>query len=602
MKTRSVFRNYWYILKNAFHFSKIGVAVSMILRVMEFFLESFSALWVLYKVIGIIENGGRFADILPWILGAMIGYLVYYAMLNFYDSCMKAGCDAQIRGGFENMLFDKVSQMDLICFDDPTYYAGYSRALYCVGKVITPVLTTIFSMAAFVVMLVNTTVLLCKIEAWLLVAGLFAIGTYKLGKQYGKLRADRQMEKLEYGRRQDYVRRISLDRNYAQELRTSRIMDVLDQMHQKAAEGKQRVNRDYGRRLAVLSFWNTICSVDGVEIFCYGYAALRILIFHNMDVAEMAVLFAAVIQYSSRLRRMVTFLADMREKSGYVDAFRDMVETKPKMDKKNPSGEKFESLEFQNVSFQYGDSTILHDVNFRIGRGETVMIAGANGAGKSTLAKLMMGLYDPCQGEVVFNGKNVSRLEQQEYRSHFSYMPQDVQVYDMSVGENILMREPAEQDMQMIRQAAAFARMDRWLGKQGKDLDSQVGRSFDGEGMELSGGQKQSLVLARLYAHPSEFYILDEPSSALDPIAEAELFQRLLQISNGKTTVFISHRLISAKYADRILFLDHGRILETGSHEELMKKGGQYAEMYAAQASYYQDHPAAGTSGQEAVI
>ena len=592
METRPVYSNYWYILKHAFRFSGIGVAASMILRIAEFFLESFSALWVLYRVIEIMENGGGFADILPWILGTMTGYMVYYAILKTYDSCMKTGCDAQIRRGFDSMLFDKSSHMDLIGFDDPSYYAGYSRALYCVENVIGPVLAAVFNMAAFVVMLVNTVVFLCTVEAWMLVTGLFAIGTYRLGNQYGKLRADRQKEKLEYERRQDYVRQVSLDRNYAQELRTSRIMDVMDQMHREAAEGKQRVNREYGRRLAALSFWNTICSVDGVEIFCYGYAALRILVFHNMDVAEMAVLFAAVIQYSSRLRRMMTLLADMREKSGYVDAFRNMAEMKSESGKTQPCGAELEKLEFRNVSFRYGDSVVLHDVSFQIGRGETVMIAGANGAGKSTLAKLMMGLYHPYQGEVICNGKDVSRLEQQEYRSRFSYMPQDFQVYDMSVGENILMREPAKQDLQTVYEAAAFAGVDRWLGKQGKDLDSQVGRAFDAEGMELSGGQKQSLALARLYAHRSDFYILDEPSSAMDPIAEAELFRRLLEVSGGKTTVFISHRLISAQYADRILLLDHGRIVETGSHEELMQKGGLYAEMYTAQASCYQDHSA----------
>lgn len=573
-----------------FRFSNIKVIGDILFRTSEFFLESFSALWLLYKVVDIIENHGTISDTLPWIFGMAIIYAVYFALRKIYEHIIKDCSHIDVQCGFETMIFNKLAEVDMINFDNPDFYAEYNKAIFCVKKAIFQIFAGIVNLIAFSVMLLNTIVFICTVDAWLLLFCLFSISTYHLGKQYGDLRAIRKKEMLECERKQDYVRKVFLDRRYAQEIRTSNVKRVLDLIFKNATKDKKQIIERHGSHLIWVSFWRTICSVDGVEIICYTYAALRILIFQDMSIAELAVLFSAVIQYTSRLRRMMSLLAEARENSSYVDSLRNFLKIESSFQGKNSCNQEFKTLEIKDVSFSYGNQEILHNITFQIKAGEIVMIAGPNGAGKSTLIKLLLQLYKPYHGKILYNGQKIDQLDPKSYRNHFSYMSQDFQVYDMSIEENILMQNSDETlSSSIIDEAIKFSGIDRWLTQIDQTLQKNIGRSFDPTGLELSGGQKQSIALARLKAHPCDIYILDEPSSSLDPIAEAELFHRMRNAAEGKTILFISHRLVSAQYADRVILLNDGRIVETGTHNDLMHRDGLYAELFRAQSSYYQE-------------
>lgn len=587
MNERSILANYWFVLRNMFRFSSKKVLGDIFFQASELFLESFSALWLLYKIVDMIEKDGAFTEALSWIFGTAAAYAVYFAARKYYECIVKDCAELDAQRGFETLLFDQTAEMDLASFDNPSFYAEHSKAVYCVNTTVFQVFSGIVSMIAFGVMLVNTIIFLCTIEAWLLLFCLFAAATYQLGKQYGHWRARRQKEVLEHERKQDYVRRIFLDRKYAQELRLSNIKNVLDDAFQRAAKEKEAAIEKHGKRLSHLSFWRTLCSVDGIEIGCYVYAAIRILYDHSMSVAELSVLFSAVIQYASRVRRLIALLAEAREKSSMIDSFRDFLERTPSIQGEQSCGEPLKTLEVRHLSFQYEEGKeILHDVNFQINAGEIVMIAGPNGAGKSSLVKLLLRLYTPTRGEILYNGEPIEQFKPTAYRKHFAYMPQDFHVYDMSLQENILMCQSEKPvDDNIIR----FSGMDTWLGSVPQGLNAHIGRTFDSDGIELSIGQRQSVALARVLTHPYDVYILDEPSSALDPIAESELFRRLRDFARGRTVIFISHRFVSAQYADRVLFLNGGEITESGTHDELMRLGGTYAAHFAAQANTYQE-------------
>ncbi|MDO5376814.1 MAG: ABC transporter ATP-binding protein [Clostridia bacterium] len=575
------------MLRNMFRFSPKKVLGDILFQASELFLESFSALWLLYKIVDIIENGGAFTEALAWIFGTGAAYAVYFAARKHYECIVKDCADLDAQRGFETLLFDKTAEMDLASFDRPDFYAEYNKAVYCVNTTVFQIFSGIVSMIAFCVMLMNTVVFLCTIEAWLLLFCLFSVATYQLGKQYGRLRAQRQKDVLEHERKQDYVRHIFLDRKYAQELRLSNIKNVLDHAFQHAAKEKEAAIKKHGKRLSHLSFWRTVCSVDGIEIGCYVYAAIRILSDHRMSVAELSVLFSAVIQYASRVRRLIGLLAEAQEKSVMIDSLRNFLKKAPSIQGEKSCGEPLKTLEVRHLSFQYEEGKeILHDINFQINAGEIVMIAGPNGAGKSTLVKLLLRLYSPTHGEILYNGQPIEQFNPAAYRKHFAYMPQDFHIYDMSLEENILMCQSEESvDDNVIR----FSGMDKWLGSVSQGLKAHIGRAFDSDGMELSIGQRQNVALARLLTRPYDVYILDEPSSALDPIAESELFRRLRHFARGKTVIFISHRFVSAQYADRVLFLNGEKITESGTHDELMQLGGTYAALFAAQANYYQE-------------
>jgi ATP-binding cassette subfamily B protein len=247
-----------------------------------------------------------------------------------------------------------------------------------------------------------------------------------------------------------------------------------------------------------------------------------------------------------------------------------------------------DSIEVKNLDFTYQGASepTLHDLTFTVKKGERIALVGHNGAGKTTLVKLLMGLYEPTAGEIRVGGHRVKEYEPKAYRSRFGTVFQDLQVFALSFAENILMRKPQNDDERnMVITAMKKAQLDVPEG----GIDAIVSREYDEKGVVLSGGQAQKLAIARVFAQDPAVVILDEPSSALDPISEFHMYENMLQLSENKIVILISHRLSSARLADKIYMLKQGRIIEQGTHDELMDKEGKYAQMFSLQAQNYQE-------------
>ena len=199
-----------------------------------------------------------------------------------------------------------------------------------------------------------------------------------------------------------------------------------------------------------------------------------------------------------------------------------------------------------------------------------------------------MGLYPLDSGSITASGKDIKSFDRQEYHKHFGTVFQDLQIFGLPLSHNVLMREPEnEQERELVKEALKKAQFGDTLAGLPDGIDTIITKEFDDNGFVCSGGQAQKIAIARVFAKNPDFVILDEPSSALDPIAEYNMYQNMLDVAAGKTVLFISHRLSSARIADRILFLENGRIVENGTHDELMEKNGRYAEMFKLQASNY---------------
>ncbi len=249
----------------------------------------------------------------------------------------------------------------------------------------------------------------------------------------------------------------------------------------------------------------------------------------------------------------------------------------------------FENLEFRNVYFRYpsAEGYTLENVSFKINKGETLALVGVNGAGKSTLVKLLLRFYDVTEGEIILNGRNIKEYTLESLRGIFGAVFQDYTNFAISVNENLICHECSQEDKQKaetaLRQSGVWEKISSLPDKG----DTVLTKEFDKNGIGLSGGENQKLSVARLFAKDFSFAVLDEPSSALDPIAEYKMYESLINVTRGKTVLYISHRLSSAVLSDRILVLDGKKIAEDGTHEELMKKGGIYSEMFTLQASSY---------------
>lgn len=254
-----------------------------------------------------------------------------------------------------------------------------------------------------------------------------------------------------------------------------------------------------------------------------------------------------------------------------------------------PQAREYE-LRLENVSFCYpeADKATIHNMNLTLHPGEKLAIVGLNGAGKTTLVKLLCGLFDPTEGRVLLNGQDIRKFNRRDYYGLFSAVFQDFSLLDITIAETVA-QSATQIDADRVKDCLEKAGLTEVIAALPNGIETHIGREVYTDGIFLSGGQMQRLMLARALYKNGPLLFLDEPTAALDPIAENDIYQKYNEMTAGKTSLFISHRLASTRFCDRILFLEHGVIREEGTHEELLTKNGAYAELFDIQSRYYQE-------------
>ncbi len=249
------------------------------------------------------------------------------------------------------------------------------------------------------------------------------------------------------------------------------------------------------------------------------------------------------------------------------------------------------SIEFQNVCYRYAKSETdtIHDLSFRIEKGEKIAIVGLNGAGKTTLIKLMCGLYTPTSGRILIDGKPVSDYNIADYYSLFSVVFQEIYMLPVSIARNVSAQTERRADESRVIDALKLAGLWEKVSSLPDGIQTRLIKSVYEDAVDFSGGEMQKLALARALYKDGKALILDEPTAALDPIAESRIYEEYNRMAQHHTSVFISHRLASTRFCDRIFFLEHGKIVETGTHDQLLKQGGKYAKMFEMQSHYYRE-------------
>ena len=312
----------------------------------------------------------------------------------------------------------------------------------------------------------------------------------------------------------------------------------------------------------------------------------------GLPVSEFLLYFNAVSGFSTWVTGILTQLQTLRQESLELNAIREYLDYPEPFQFEGgspvPRAKTYE-LRLDHVSFRYpsaGKDT-LHEVNLTVRPGENLAIVGLNGAGKTTLVRLLCGFLDPTEGRVLLNGQDIRQFNRQDYYSLFSAVFQDMSVLEATVAENVA--QSRDYDASRVWQCLKQAGLTEKIEELPSGLDTHVGREVWEDGVLFSGGQIQRLMLARALYKGGSILVLDEPTAALDPIAENDIYQKYNQMTEGKTSLFISHRLASTRFCDRILFIADGRIAEEGTHDELLALGGLYADLFDVQSRYYQE-------------
>ena len=557
-----------------------------------------SAIWAIQGpvttkyLLDALVNRGPLKEVLLFLVVITILVFIRHVYACYIVEYLQTVAGITIQEKLLKELHEKAAGLDLEYYETPEFYTDYvwaaQQATSQFQKIYRSfvVLVARLSETVFMggVMMVLDPVLLI----FALSMGLIRFASQR--KQIG-IRYEANMEAKPLERERDYAKRVFYLSDYAKEIRMSRVHEVIHEKFVAANEKLYQIWNRFGRKSFRVSAIATVCMELFGSLGMYAYLAYGAMVTHSITLGDFGALSQSAGRFSFRLRQVLQVTMDFVEQSIYVDKFRRFMAYEPKIERykgEMPEAE-LEPLVLKNVSFTYHGEAApsLKNINMTIHPYEKVAIVGYNGAGKTTLIKLLMRLYDPTEGEILIGDRNIKELDVEAYRKEFAAVFQDYQIFAATLGENVVMDHVAEEDTGRIIDALSHGGFADKLKGLPLGINTPLTKEFERSGVDLSGGEKQKVAIARAFFKPSHYAVMDEPSSALDPIAEYQLNQNMMEIAKDRTVIFISHRLSTTVMADKIYMFEKGEILEQGSHSELMALNGKYAEMFRKQAVNY---------------
>ena len=580
------------IRKAAPSYIVVDVVLDLLWSVIEFFSGSF----LLKVVVDHLGEGGDPAT-LAWFIGGMfvIHITVFFAQQAFWQIYAPIS-QRRLSMAIRTALYTQMRAVELSCYENPEYYEKYVKAMNEAENRAFNVLWSLERLFGQVFSLVANSLLLWSIDPILILFALIPFAAGFIRKKRNKIAFNENNEIQKLAWRANYIQRGFYLTDYAKEMRLTGMSDKLLSDLDDATAEIEKIKRKYGLRTAALDYTVRISHEVVTILGACLYAIYATLVQGTVGVGDCIVVLNSVGSVSGYLQGLVTNLVSFHEHALYIQNLRSFLDYEPKI-KANPDGVTATGGEIlvEHIRYRYegAETDTLHDVSLRIAPGEKIALVGQNGSGKSTFVKLMLHLYEPTEGSITMNGVPMDEHNLVSWRGVFKPVFQDYSTFALSVAENILMR-PMRTDPEgevvdralvenALRESGAYERVI----KMPHGMDTVLTREFDDKGEVLSGGEAQKIALARVFASDSPVVILDEPTSALDPVAEYQLFENMMEACRDRTVVFISHRLSSAVPADRIYLFEDGRISESGTHKELMERGGHYADMFHKQAESY---------------
>lgn len=593
---KTVFSNNWFLLKLIFLASPsfiIFLALDSIRNQVSIFFEH-------TVLIGYVLEGAEFNYPFRKV-GGMILLLAACITLGMVFTVL-AGDYIQekekpkVRRAIKMRLYKKAKDLDLECYDNPEFYNDQVMAISEVDRQIDRGVIFVQNTLSGLAMFLTTGGYFLQKDP---VSILFAFAAFIIGfistKELNKRNYKIKIESIPFSRKRDYVKRIFYLNDYAKEIRLNPdVSEILYKRFDEANDEVYEIEKKYCKQKAFFDFFKGYVSNNLIGDLIYiSYLVYHVAVVKNISLSTMAILWGSFGRLKHGLRVFTDTYPFAVETSLYVSKIRKFLGYEPKIVQEGT--EEFskydgsaKDIQLRNVSFGYGkDKLTLKNLNMHFKPGEKIALVGYNGAGKTTLVKLLMRLYDVSEGEIIADGKNIKTYNPEKYRSTIGTVFQDFQIFAGNVKENVILDTEDNLDLPKVQQSLSDSGLLSRAEKLTNGLDTGLTTEFAEDGVNLSGGEAQKLAIARVFYKNAGLMILDEPSSALDPIAEYQLNHTMLEATKDKTVIFISHRLSTTRLADRIIMLEKGQIVEEGTHEELLAKDGKYAQMWKLQAGAY---------------
>lgn len=590
-KIRHSLHNNWYALRLLWSISPSQVVHRAIVRLLGYVEWLFYSAFFMRYVIQAMETEQEFSSILMFLCITV----AVFASISLYQSYVNGKVipitHAQIYKKLNLKLFEKSCNVELACFEDSEFYNKYTLAMDKAGEQLMETVGNIWGILFGVVASVFSFWFMYDVDPLSVLFVLFPIiGNFVFDRRIGQIEFQRNKDMAPHNRKIAYVNRVMYMADYAKEVRLTKAFALMKRHYREAIRGLAEETKKYTGKAVVYHWFRVMFTFSFIFEGLLIYGAYRTLVSHTMSLPQLAVLTSMMVSSTWILIGFTESLMAGFRNGLFVDNLRGFLEhqeTIPEDYAGADPGNTIESIEFRDVSFSYKEEPVIRHLSFEIRGGSTYALVGHNGAGKSTIIKLLMRFYDPDEGEILLNGKNIKEYELRKYRALFATAFQDHQIFSLSVMENVLMRRGTKEDEKIVVEALRMAGVEDKVASLPQGIHTILTKEFSEDGVVLSGGEYQKIVVARAFVKDCPFKIFDEPSSALDPIAEYELFESILEYSRDKTMLFISHRLSSVQNADWVLMLENGRLIEEGTHQMLMQRQGAYADMYEKQAVNY---------------
>ncbi len=546
----------------------------------------FTSVYLLKILFDYIQNEVELQRILKLLIFAAILCLSVYLLNVIVNQYYKPRAEAILSEKIKLSIYRKYVELPLSTFEanetEETYFFisgdAPGRFFGVIGD-LSALVSQIVSMIFIIGILITID--------WpiIIVIVAFSVLFYFLNLRKNKIAYEKEMAVIRPNREKEYINRLFYLPKFAKEMRFTNISNVALNQFEECYQDLSKKMKMFGRRIINIDLIIFIITSLIFDLLILFYLTVQLLVYKLISIGDYTAVINSIWKLYGNVTGIFSTISKFKLHSTFIKKYIDFISLPSNTSHDGATPGIFEDLKISQVTYSYSNQVNAVDgLCLEIQAGEKIAIVGYNGAGKTTLIKLIMGLYEPQEGYINYNGVNSSLYDRERYIKKFRLVSQENNLYALTFAENVFMDDYSAEQTERYNKACDDARLEDLINKHEISATSKMTSEFDEKGIQLSGGETQRVSISRLFScDPAEIYVLDEPSSALDVFQESVINEILTSSNMNKTLIVITHKLAIARQVDKIYFLDNGQIVESGSHAELMKQQGKYFELYSLQ-------------------